>query len=233
MVETCALVLMRAVTKMLPTKISACIDPPNQFYCSIWVMILGTGNDFYWLGVDICHWLQVLHSVQVWGEVLPCIPSWMFKGLDVPGAGALMSCAPSPGSYSIGFGFNQSPLAWFWLLLAALLFWLPLCLWGLWPLLLGLWMLFLWPWLDPCHGGFCSAFWAPLTAAIKESNCCCISNHLAQGSRVGASRVKIGISFITSQAITNYARLRSIGVIMLFLLMCSPSAFLAAHIKTM
>ena len=54
-----------------------------------------------------------------------------------------------------------------------------------WPLLFVFWLLFLWLWLNPCYGCLCAAFWAPLTVAIKEKNCCCISAHFAQGSQGG------------------------------------------------
>ena len=130
--------------------------------------------------------VQVPHSVRVLGEVLLLLPLPGVERTCVLGIGSFMSHMSSTlAVIPLYLVLIISPLAWFWLFQVAL-FGLPFCLWGLWPLLLPFWFLFLWPWFDPCYWGFCGVFWAPLAVAIKESNCCCISVHFAQGFWWGA-----------------------------------------------
>ena len=79
MVETCAPVSMRALTQISPKNISI-IYPPNQIYCTIWLLILGTSDNFHWLGVGT-ELAQFLHSVWVLGEALLFLPLLEFTGL--------------------------------------------------------------------------------------------------------------------------------------------------------
>ena len=167
----------------------------------------------------------VPYSVWVLGEVLLLLHLLEFKGL------ALMSHVSQP-VIALDLGLISSPLDWVWFwLFWSVLFQLPFCLWGLWLLVLAFWLLFLWPWFDPCHGGLCGSFWAYLTALIKESNCYCISTHFAQRSQVGALGSALVFPLVPNEASLIMPDLEAqewLG----FCCSCSPSAFLAACIKT-
>ena len=87
---------------MSPTKISASLTLPNNFYCLGFGASTGVGSAF-------CSGV---------GEVLLSLPLLEFKGLAFQVLGNLCHMCPNPGSYSIVFVYDHFPqpdFGCFWL----------------------------------------------------------------------------------------------------------------------
>ena len=194
-------------------------------------MILRTSDKSYWLWGGASTGKGSAFCLGARGRLCCCFPSWSLKALHFRCCSTHVAYAPPTLAVIALDWFQSFPcLASFWLFLAAL-FWLLFCLWDFWTLLLAFWLIFLWLWLDPCCGGFCGAVWAPLPAAIKEPNCY-ISTHFAQGSQGGALGSGLVVPSLhdgTSLTMTDIEAQE----LLCFSCSCAPSAFLAAHMKTM
>ena len=122
-----ALVSMKAVTQMSPTKILALSTLPMS-------PMVASGLQYWRLVTTPIDWglvpvlAQVLHSVRSWGRFCCCSPSWHLKVLCSGCWRSHVAYAPYPDSYSIWSGLNHSSVVWLWLLQAVSLLHLMLCL---------------------------------------------------------------------------------------------------------
>ena len=181
-VETCAPILMRAITQMSSTKISASFTLPIN---SMVAFGLGDGG----LGTMLVGWglapalVQVLCLVQVLEGGSAVSPLQRVKRSCISGARALMlHMPPNLGNYSIGSGFGHSSPGLSLIILGCITVSavaLPL---GSLAACTGTFdCSFSDPdWISVVMGLF-GALWTPLTATIS---CCGISTHFDQGSWV-------------------------------------------------
>ena len=167
--------------------------------------------------------LQALCSAWALGEVLLCLPLWEFKGLEFWVLQHSWCICPHQWQYSTESVLVISLSRLGWLFLAVSLFWLLLCHWDLWLLVLVLWLFFLWSLLEPCH-------WVCLVY-LSSFN----SGHqlLLHFDPLGRSLgVLVVIFSLFRQCITDYAQMDTYEVLC-FSCSCSPLAFLDAHIRAM
>ena len=197
---------------------------PNKLYSNIWTREWKTRNYACWLGFGTGPGTGSMFDPGAGGDSTVSPPSGILKVLCFGYQSTHASYTPNPNTYSIGSGFSCSPLAWVWLFKAIPLFWLLLCHWDLWLLVLMLWLFLLWPWLDPCW-----VFWHILSPFNTHHQLLLHFNPFGPEFLSRSLGVRIGISFFVGLDFTNNTQLRRTGGAMFFLFMFTFSFSSCSH----
>ena len=227
-VETCAPVSVRAVTQMLPLRMSASVTLPINSTAAFGLED-GFWRDIYWLGLSACVGTGSVFGPGAGGMSCCISPSGSLKVLHFEHSGTHYAHAPTLDNGNIEYDFYCSPSSLGLVTSGyAMIVTTALSL-GTWTIDTGILTIPPLTPVEPLSLGLFGMFWAPLMAAIS---CCCISTHFDQGTSMGAliswssSPARSVNTLLTMPALEAYD-------VLCFSCSCSPSALLAAPIKVM